>query len=1086
MTRVLSLVSAAIVLVWSSLVITAQTAPTAVLDGPQQVTIGQNIALSGSQSFAGTGRTIVRYEWRLDGGIPVSTAVPAHIFVADPSAPFTVGAHDAELVVIDDQGTASLPVTRRIIVADTVAPTAVIDVSPVVGVGADVPVSGARSFDVGGRVVQYEWALDGGAPIRTEAPTFTFLANPAAPLVPGRHAVSLVVSDDAGNQSLPALAEFIVTDTVAPTAVIDVPPVVAFGSNVPVSGAHSFDVGGRVVQYDWALDGAAPIRTDQPAFTFLVNPAAPLVPGRHTVSLRVTDDSGNWSQPALAEFIVADTVAPTAVIDVPPVVAFGTDVPVSGARSSDVGGQIVRYLWTLDGGAPILTDQPTFTFLANPAAPLVPGRHTVSLVVTDDSGNQSSPAAANFIVADTTAPTAVLDVPALVGLGASFTLSGARSFDVGGQIMRYAWTVDGEAPIVTDVPTFVVVVNPAAPLALGTHIVQLVVTDDAGNQSQPALASVRVVDSQVPTAVVSVPAVVTVGQSFSVSGAQSFDADGTIVAYHWTIDAQPVVVTSGADFTVVVDPAAPLAVGRHTLQLVVVDDAGLQSPPALAQFIVADTLAPTAVIDVPAFIRYGDPITASGARSFDVGGRITRYDWTLDGLGLVSTDMPTVSFPFNPAAPFAPGLHTIELAVTDDSGNRSPVESAQVRVTDGVAPTAVVVVPPLVQVGQSVTASGADSFDVGGTVVRYEWTLDQQPVLATDVPTVTFGGPAAPLSVGRHTVELSVVDDSGNRSQPDVAQFIVVDSIAPTAVLDAPVSIVVGQPLLVSGARSFDVGGRVVRYIWTLDGGGPIQTEVASFTFGSGALAAVGRHVVQLVVTDDSGNQSQPDTKSVDVLPPADTTPPTIVVTTPPPGARYVLHQAVAANYTCADSQSGVASCTGTTAAGAGIDTATVGAKSFTVTARDVAGNQAQVTHTYSVGYVFTGFFPPVDNLPVTNAVNAGRTIPLKWRLADGAGKPVTALSSFVSLRDAAVACDASPEALLEEQLTATAASTLHARELRARRAGWPNSGGRLHYDAAADQFVYHWRTEKGMRGCRMVQLTLADGSTHRARFRLR
>ncbi len=47
---------------------------------------------------------------------------------------------------------------------------------------------------------------------------------------------------------------------------------------------------------------------------------------------------------------------------------------------------------------------------------------------------------------------------------------------------------------------------------------------------------------------------------------------------------------------------------------------------------------------------------------------------------------------------------------------------------------------------------------------------------------------------------------------------------------------------------------------------------------------------------------------------------------------------------------------------------------------------QPSLVHTYSINYVFTGFFSPVTNGGVWNVVNAGRAIPLKWTLTDAAG----------------------------------------------------------------------------------------------------
>ncbi len=42
----------------------------------------------------------------------------------------------------------------------------------------------------------------------------------------------------------------------------------------------------------------------------------------------------------------------------------------------------------------------------------------------------------------------------------------------------------------------------------------------------------------------------------------------------------------------------------------------------------------------------------------------------------------------------------------------------------------------------------------------------------------------------------------------------------------------------------------------------------------------------------------------------------------------------------------------------------------------------------------FVGFAQPIDNAPILNRVKAGQVIPIRWRLVDGAGAPITNLSS--------------------------------------------------------------------------------------------
>jgi hypothetical protein len=92
-------------------------------------------------------------------------------------------------------------------------------------------------------------------------------------------------------------------------------------------------------------------------------------------------------------------------------------------------------------GQPIATDVADIEVSVTPASPLPVGRHRFSLVVVDDSGNQSEPDVHEVIVRDATRPTAVLDGPREVPFGQSFQLNGRRSSDPPpGRIVRYQWT----------------------------------------------------------------------------------------------------------------------------------------------------------------------------------------------------------------------------------------------------------------------------------------------------------------------------------------------------------------------------------------------------------------------------------------------------------------------------------------------------------------------------------------------------------------------------------------------------------------------------------------------------------------------
>ena len=129
------------------------------------------------------------------------------------------------------------------------------------------------------------------------------------------------------------------------------------------------------------------------------------------------------------------------------------------------------------------------------------------------------------------------------------------------------------------------------------------------------------------------------------------------------------------------------------------------------------------------------------------------------------------------------------------------------------------------------------------------------------------------------------------------------------------------------------------------------------------------------------------------------------------------------------------------------------------------------VTATFAmdaITYVFAGFFTPVDNLPSVNAANSGQTIPIKWRITDTNGVPVSDIASFKSLTSYTVSCatySGNPTDAIEEY---TAGS----------------SG--LQYKSDGN-WQFNWKTSKTYANqCRTMVLTLGDGSTHTANFKFK
>lgn len=113
--------------------------------------------------------------------------------------------------------------------------------------------------------------------------------------------------------------------------------------------------------------------------------------------------------------------------------------------------------------------------------------------------------------------------------------------------------------------------------------------------------------------------------------------------------------------------------------------------------------------------------------------------------------------------------------------------------------------------------------------------------------------------------------------------------------------------------------------------------------------------------------------------------------------------------------------------------------------------------------YDFSGFLPPVDNPPVLNTVNAGRTIPMKFTLSGDLGLDVL----FGTPTATAFECGSGGP--MDEVTTTTAG----------------DEG--LTFDPVTGEYTYAWKTEKAWANqCRTFTITFDDGAYRTADFSFR
>ena len=200
---------------------------------------------------------------------------------------------------------------------------------------------------------------------------------------------------------------------------------------------------------------------------------------------------------------------------------------------------------------------------------------------------------------------------------------------------------------------------------------------------------------------------------------------------------------------------------------------------------------------------------------------------------------------------------------------------------------------------------------------------------------VASGATLDTSTVGERTFSVTATDRAGNRvtatSTYSVTAPVRRDTTPP--VIDAVVSGTTGS----NGWYTSDV-----QLSWS------VVDEESPIGASSGCDAAtVSADTAGTTFTCDATSAGGASSRSVTVT--RDTTPPTIAVSTPASGATYTRGASVVANYSCFDAVAGIATCSGTVANSAQIDSNSVGSFTFSVTATDAAGNTTTTDVTYQV-----------------------------------------------------------------------------------------------------------------------------------------
>jgi len=460
----------------------------------------------------------------------------------------TVGVFTAKLTVTDNRNGVSLETSNsvQIITINNQPPVASFSYSPTGAFTFD-PISFTdNSSDPENALSRWSWDYGDGTTFTTTDP---LQKNPTKSYNKGNknYSVTLTVYDNFNLSN--STSQIVRINNRKPFAVISTsstprnnvitgiaPFTVTFDSN-------SYDLDGTVSNYEWYLNGLVATPFTTKSFTYTFNTAR-FIP--YTVTLRVQDDDGDWSDVAnIGVKVNAPNVPPVAVISANPqsntsLAPITVNFSAAGSYDPDnVGGPLI-YSWDFGNGN--ISDQVNaITTYTNP------GTYKVSLTVTDNLAATNT-ATLDYIVRNNK-PVASLDtlpsgiVSIKIDTPIVFTSSGSYDLDSNQFINGYKWLKDGVNQN-SNTPTFETTFD-----SVGNHTITLSVFDNLGLESDPVSKTVYAFADPIPTpnqnpiAVLGNEPSVTgyielkVGESFTFDGSTSYDPeDGSNITYEWSID----------------------------------------------------------------------------------------------------------------------------------------------------------------------------------------------------------------------------------------------------------------------------------------------------------------------------------------------------------------------------------------------------------------------------------------------------------------------------------------------------------------------------------------------------------------------
>lgn len=445
---------------------------------------------------------------------------------------------------------------------------------------------------------------------------------------------------------------------------------VATNELVTLNGGSSSDADSDPLTYAWTISSQPSGSDASLSNATLISPTFTAnVAGIYVIELIVNDGSDNSIVDSVEIVAIPPNTAPVANAGIDQNIELGTVVSLNGTASSDPEGDNISYNWSFlsipnNSNAMLssnISPTPSFT-------PDIEGTYDVQLIVSDGMLNSTASTLAVIVSVSNSAPIANAGIDQNVTTGSVVMLDGMASSDSNNDLITYVWRLSS-APSASnaDIQNNTSVSSNFTADVDGSYIIELVVNDGTVNSTPDTVEIIATTANSAPIANAGSDDNVVTGQSETLNGSSSSDADGDTLTYQWSLITAPTGSTASiVDSTSSVSSFTPDIDGVYVLQLVVNDGMVDSAPDTVMITANAFNNRPEAQAGPEQFVTIGALVTLDGSGSSDPDGDMLNYMWTISSVpsnsGATLSNANTVSPTF---IADLEGVYVINLIVND-------------------------------------------------------------------------------------------------------------------------------------------------------------------------------------------------------------------------------------------------------------------------------------------------------------------------------------------------------------------------------------------------------------------------------------